>query len=52
MEINNIEVHNLEIISLEDFYETDNPNVYIKDNGDKAILKDLDTCLVFRLKDQ
>ncbi len=43
-----MEIHNPEIISLEDFYETDNPTIFVKINGDKAILLNPHTCMVIR----
>jgi len=46
--ISKIEIHDIEIISLEDFVKTENWNIFVKENGDIAIVQDMEHCLVIR----
>ena len=49
--MNHFEIKELEILSKEDFKETENKNVFIKENGDAAFVVDRDHCMVFRVND-
>jgi len=44
----NIQIYHPEIISVEDFFETDNSTVFINESGDQAIIINPETCLVIR----
>jgi len=45
-----MEIVDIEIISEEDFNETNNQDVYMKENGDVVVIMQTGHCMLFRKK--